>query len=80
MHPEAFQVVEGIVERVDLQLATIAGPGVHLANGQGTFETPVDGPFYLGAQSFKFGISEGLGGLGNDAYVVNLMEFAQHVF
>jgi hypothetical protein len=31
---EAFQVVEGVVESVDLQLAKVAGPGVHLADRQ----------------------------------------------
>ena len=32
--PEAFEIVEGIVERVDFQFAAVAGAGVDLADRQ----------------------------------------------
>ena len=36
--PEALQVVIGIVEGVDLQLAAIAAPGINLADGEAAAE------------------------------------------
>jgi hypothetical protein len=38
----AFEVVVGIVERVDLQLAAVAGAGIDLADGQRAAEDAQD--------------------------------------
>ena len=39
---EALDVVDGVVEGDDLQLAAVAGAGVHLADGQRTAQHPVN--------------------------------------
>ncbi len=36
---EPLEIVEGVVERVDLKLATVARAGVHLADGKAAPET-----------------------------------------
>ena len=35
---EALKIVKGIVERVDFELAAIAGAGIHLADGEAAAE------------------------------------------
>ena len=35
---EALEIVEGVVERVDLELAAIAGAGIDLADGEAAAE------------------------------------------
>ena len=37
--PEAFEIVEGVVEGVDLKLAAIARAGIDLADGEAAAET-----------------------------------------
>ena len=41
--PEALEIVEGIVERVDLKLAAIAGAGIDLADGEAAAEPAARG-------------------------------------
>ena len=41
LQAEAFQVVEGVVERVDLELAAIAGACIDLADGEAAAEPPL---------------------------------------
>ena len=40
---EALEVVEGVVERMDLKLATVARAGVHFADRKRASETPARG-------------------------------------
>ena len=40
---EALEIVEGVVERVDLELAAIAGAGIDLADGEAAAELPPRG-------------------------------------
>ena len=39
-HAEALDIVDGIVERMDLQFAAIAGAGIDFANGKRAAEQP----------------------------------------
>lgn len=40
---EAVEIVEGIAQRVDFQLAAIAGPRIHLADGKAAAEPRAGG-------------------------------------
>ena len=40
---EALEIVEGVVQRVDLELAAIAGPGIDLADGEAAAKLPPRG-------------------------------------
>ena len=42
---EAFHIVVGVVEGMDLQFAGVAGAGIHLADGETAAEAGSDDPF-----------------------------------
>jgi hypothetical protein len=50
MESEPLQVVKGVAQGVDLQLAAVAGTGVHLADRQAAPEPSARGPIHLRAQ------------------------------
>ncbi len=47
---EALEVVEGVVERVDLQLAAVAGAGIDLADREAAAEPPARGALDAGGE------------------------------
>jgi hypothetical protein len=61
---EAFQIVEGIVERMDFQLATVAGAGVHLADRQAAAEPPPRRRVELGGELGELHVARRWHGLG----------------
>src|SRR5207302_4803317 len=51
---EALDVVEGVVERVDLELAGVAGSRIDLADRETAPQAPRDGAAQLGSESLQF--------------------------
>jgi hypothetical protein len=56
MEPEPFHVVVGVAERADLQLAAIAGAGIHLADVQRATEESARSLVYLPRNDFDLGL------------------------
>lgn len=52
--PEPLQIVEGVVQRMDLQLAAIAGTRVDLADGQAAAQALARDLVQVRAEGFEF--------------------------
>src|SRR4030095_16679584 len=50
MQSETFQVIKGVVERVDFEFAPVARTGINLPNREAAAQTPARGTFNTGAQ------------------------------
>ena len=54
--PETFEIIEGIVERMNFKLATVAGAGIDLADRQAAAEQASRGAVHLLGQFSEGGI------------------------
>jgi hypothetical protein len=71
---EAFNVIERVVEGVDLELATIARPGIHLPDRQAAGESPLDDLLDLGTEDIHRNIAARLDVFSDDTNSEGLAE------
>ena len=56
--PDAFEIVEGVVQRVNFELAAIAGPGIDLTNSETATQSALGGGIELGRKVGHFRVVE----------------------
>lgn len=78
MDAEALAVVEGIVDRMDLELAPVARTGIDLADREASPEAPLDDLLQLYADLLDLRVGDGRERLGDDAGTEYLLKDSDH--